>query len=60
MHGPQMLPDGESVLFSVTRALGNTRWDQADIVVQSIRTGQRMVVLRGGSDAHYVATGHLV
>jgi serine/threonine-protein kinase len=60
MHGPQMLPDGESVLFSVTRAIGNTRWDQADIVVQSIRTGQRTVVLRGGSDARYVATGHLI
>jgi serine/threonine protein kinase/Tol biopolymer transport system component len=60
VHGPQMLPDGESVLFSVTRATGNARWDQADIVVQSLRTGQRTVVLKGGSDARYVPTGHLV
>jgi Tol biopolymer transport system component len=60
VHGPQMLPDGESVLFSVTRATGNTRWDQADIVVQSLRTGQRTLVLKGGGDASYVLTGHLV
>ena len=60
VHGPQMLPDGESVLFSVTRATGDTRWDQADIVVQSLRTGQRTVVLKGGSDARYVPSGHLV
>ena len=60
VHGPQMLPDGESVLFSVTRATGDTRWDQADIVVQSLRTGQRTIVLKGGSDARYVPTGHLV
>ena len=60
VHGPQMLPDGESVLFSVTRATGDTRWDQADIVVQSLRTGQRTVVMRGGSDARYVPSGHLV
>ena len=43
MHGPQALPDGESVLFSVTGARGTTRWDQADIVVQSLRTSQRTV-----------------
>ena len=60
MHGPQALPDGESVLFSVTRANGRTRWDQAEIVVQSLRTDQRTVVLKGGSDARYVPTGHLV
>ena len=29
-------------------------------MVQSLRTGQRTVVLQGGSDARYVSTGHLV
>jgi hypothetical protein len=43
VHGPQLLPDGDSVLFSVTAVTGGTRWDQADIVVQSLRTGQRIV-----------------
>ncbi len=57
---PQLLPDGDSVLFSVTSGVGRTRWDQADIVAQSIRTGTRTLVLRGGSDARYLRTGHLV
>ena len=60
VHGPQLLPDGESVLFSVTTSTGPTRWDVAQIVVQSLRTGERTVVLQGGSDARYVPTGHLV
>ena len=60
MYGPQLLPDGESVLFSVTTATGPTQWDQAQIVVQSLGTGERTAVLQGGSDARYVPTGHLV
>jgi serine/threonine-protein kinase len=60
IDGPGLLPDGESVLFSVTTATGDTRWDQAKIVVQSLRTGARTVVLEGGSDARYLRTGHLV
>jgi len=60
MDGPQLLPDGAAMLFSATRLNDATRWDQANIVVQSLRTGQRTVVLRGGSDARYMPTGHLV
>jgi len=60
MYGPQLLPDGGSVLFSVTTGLGGTRWDQAQVVVQSLRTGKRTMVLRGGSDARYIPTGHLI
>ena len=60
MDGPQLLPDGESVLLSVAMGTGATRWDEAQIVVQSLRTGDRTVVLQGGSAARYVPTGHLV
>ena len=60
MDSPQWLPDGESVLFSVTTATGAERWDEARVVVQSLATGERTVVLQGGSDARYVSTGHLV
>ncbi len=60
VDGPRVLPDGDSVLFSVTTGKGPTRWDQAQIVVQSLRTGERKVLLRGGSDARYLPTGHLV
>jgi serine/threonine-protein kinase len=60
IDGPQMLPGGDLVLFSVTRATGAARWNRADVVVQSVSTGERTVVLQGGSDARYVSTGHLV
>ena len=61
MYGPQLLPDRTSVLFSVTRNLGpSTRWDQAQVVVQSVSSGKRTVLVDGGSDARYLPTGHLV
>ena len=36
------------------------RWDKAQVLVQSLRTKERVVVLEGGSDARYSPTGHLV
>ena len=60
VHGPELLPGGEWVLFTLTRASGPTRWDEAEIVVQSLESGERRVVWTGGSDARYVSTGHLV
>ena len=56
-YGPRLLPDGDSVLFSVTSTVG---WDDAQIVAQSLSTGERTVLLEGGSDARYLPTGHLV
>lgn len=56
-HGPQVLPDGKSLLFT----LGDgTNWDDAQIVVQSLTTGERRVLIEGGTDTRYVSTGHLV
>jgi serine/threonine-protein kinase len=60
MYGPQLLPDGNSVLFSVTKNQGPTRWDEGQVVVQSTSSGERKVVVQGGSDARYLPTGHLV
>jgi Tol biopolymer transport system component len=60
VHGPQMLPGGEWVLFTLTSAGGGTRWDEAQIVVQSLESDERKVLWEGGSDARYVPTGHLV
>ncbi len=59
LHGPQLL-DAEWVLFSVTTVIGPTRWDQAQIAVESLRTRERKVLLQGGSDAHYLPSGYLV
>ena len=60
LYGPHSLPDGDSVLFSVTTSSGPNRWDRAQIVVQSLSSGARTVLVQGGSDARYVSTGHLV
>jgi serine/threonine-protein kinase len=60
IYGPQLLPDADSVLFSVTTGAGRARWDEAHIVIQSLSTGRQTVVVRGGSDARYVPTGHLL
>ena len=61
VHGPQMLPGGEWVLFTLSGAVaGLARWDEAQIVVQSLETGERKVLWEGGSDARYLPTGHLV
>ena len=59
-HGPQMLPDGDHVLFTLAASASPNGWDEAQIVVQSLSTGRRTVVLKGGSDARYVPTGHIV
>jgi serine/threonine-protein kinase len=57
-HGPQLLPGGEWVLFTVRS--GNQSWDDAQIVVQSISSNERRVVIKGGRDARYIPTGHLL
>jgi len=58
-HGPHLLPDGEHVLFTLWPP-GASSWDDASIVVQSIRTGDRTTVVRRGHDARYLESGHLV
>lgn len=60
LHGPQMLPGGNDVLFTVAGQNGDDRWDRALIVAQSLKTGERKTLVNGGSDARYVPTGHIV
>ena len=55
-QSPQVLPDGRTVLFTI----GQSDWSEAQIVVQSLDTGERRLVIEGGTDAHYLPTGHLV
>jgi serine/threonine-protein kinase len=62
LHGPQLLPGGDALLFTV--ASGTNRgadiWDKAQIVVQSLKSGTRTPLIEGGSDARYVPSGHIV
>jgi eukaryotic-like serine/threonine-protein kinase len=57
---PSILPDGRSVLFTTTTAIGPDRWDKARVVVQQSGAQSRKVVIEGASDGRYVPTGHIV
>ena len=61
LASPHLLPDGDSVLFTVgnSTTVPGTRWADAQIVAASLTSGVRTVLLPG-SDARYVSTGHLV
>jgi hypothetical protein len=59
-QSPQILPDKDSVLFAVATGGSFDRWERGKIVVHSIRSGQRTIVIEGGSDARYLPSGHLV
>ncbi len=59
---PQLLPGGEAVLFSRTSMDRGTAafWDKAQIVVQTLKTGARKVLIEKGSGAAYLPSGHLI
>ncbi|UCE50035.1 MAG: PD40 domain-containing protein, partial [Phycisphaerales bacterium] len=57
-HGwPQVLPDGEHVLFTDFRTGGP---DEYQLEVFSLQTQQRRVLFKGGSYARYVPSGHII
>jgi len=60
---PQVLPGSQAVLFTTSPSLG-ANFDDANIDVVSLKTGERKTVQRGGFSPHYLATssgtGHLV
>ena len=58
-HGPQLLPGGDWVLFTFSPASTDS-WDEAQIVLQSPASGQRIVLIEHGRDARYLPTGHIV
>jgi dipeptidyl aminopeptidase/acylaminoacyl peptidase len=55
-----MLPGADWVLFTVAKGRTLEDWDQAQIVAQSISSGERRVVVENARDARYLASGHLV
>jgi len=55
---PEILPGGKALLFTAATTVSN--WDAAQIVVQSLETGERRVVVQGGICARYSPTGHIV
>ena len=55
---PQVLPGGDAVMFGVLPT--GASWDEARVVIQSLDTGDRTLVVEGGSTARYLPSGHLV
>ena len=57
---PQFMDEGRTVLFTYTPRTAADRTDQSQIVAQPVPKGERKVILRGASDAHYLSSGHLI
>lgn len=61
MQGARLLPDGDTLLFTITLPAAQLNvWDAGQIVAQSLRSGERKVLIQGGSNPQYVPTGHLL
>ncbi len=54
---PFVLPGGRGILFTITRP---NQLDASQIAVFDPRTGEKKILIRGGTDARYVDTGHLI
>jgi len=57
---PSFLPGGRAVLFTITPLGGEPAIDSAQIAVLDLETGAHKILVRGGSHAQYVSSGHLV
>jgi serine/threonine-protein kinase len=55
---PEALPGGQAVLCTVIAATGGP--DATSLAVYDLRTERPRILLRGGSHAQYVPSGHLV
>lgn len=61
MNGAQLLPEGRGLLFSIASGSSADRFETSGrIVVQSLQSSERKVLIAGGSDATYLPTGHLI
>ncbi len=56
---PDLLPDGKSLLYT-TKFNNITSFDEAAIAVLNMKSGEKKILIRGGTCARYVPTGHLV
>jgi serine/threonine-protein kinase len=56
---PELLPDGKSILYTI-KFNTITSFDEAAIAALDMKSGQRKILIRGGTYARYVPTGHIV
>jgi eukaryotic-like serine/threonine-protein kinase len=57
---PHFLPDGRSILFTITVGQSARSFEGARIVVRSLVDNRQETVVTGGVDGRYVPSGHLV
>jgi serine/threonine-protein kinase len=55
---PQLLPGGKAILY--TAHTNSVAFDDANVYVQPLAGGERRVVVRGGYQAQYVNSGHVL
>jgi len=55
---PYVLPNGKAMLYTIIASPND--WENSSVVLQSLETAERRTLLRGGADARYVSTGHLL
>jgi serine/threonine-protein kinase len=56
---PEILPGSKVALMTVASA-DSTSFDDANIEVVALDSGQRRVLIRGGSQPRYLSTGHVI
>ncbi len=56
---PELLPDGKNILYTI-KFNTITTFDEAAIAVVDINSGEKKILIRGGTCARYVPTGHLI
>jgi Tol biopolymer transport system component len=57
-HWPHVLPGGTHILY--TTEIDGRPYESARIVLLSLATGERRVLVDGGTDGRYIPTGHIV
>ncbi len=55
---PQLLPDGKTLIYTVKQN-NIASFDEATIVAERLGSGERKVLVRGGTYARYVPTGQI-
>ncbi len=56
---PSVLPDGKAMLVTVKYKTTAT-FDDANIIAVNLATGEKKILVEGGSYARYIPTGHIV
>jgi serine/threonine-protein kinase len=56
---PSFLPSGKAIVFTIGMA-DNYSYDDAEIGALSLETGEKRILVQGGSSAKYSPSGHLI